>query len=458
VTVPPNSCDDTNLCTTDACINDVDPGTACCSHAPVVCPETDCFSAGCDPLLGCTSVADCHSGPDCCPEDAFACTTIACNEAGDECVCTPDDLLCDDLNPCTDDACECGVGCVFTPNDGNVCDDGFYCNGTETCVGSVCQPGTPPCVDSNPCTEDTCDEAADVCMFECPQPDITCPSDRTFECDAVGDFGVPTVDDPCDPSATGNCTDEVTPGKLPQERIIVRTCTVINRCGNSDSCMQTIEITDNTPPEITCPEDVDFECDAVGPFGDPIVSDNCDPEPDVTVDVETIVNDCTTQTAGVTPPPKLSITRTITALDGTATSVATGGGPNSAVCVQHIDIFDTTPPLVVGCPTEIVVCPDDELNFTPPTCTDACGPCTVTCVRGDGRPLDAPVDLPTTISCTAVDECDNDSVACEVVVRFGDDCAKIIPTVSEWGLVVLTLLLLIGAKIHFGLRPQAELA
>jgi len=36
----------------------------------------------------------------------------------------------------------------------------------------------------------------------------------------------------------------------------------------------------------------------------------------------------------------------------------------------------------------------------------------------------------------------------------GDDpgCSVEIPTVSEWGLVILTLLLLAGAKIYFGLR------
>ena len=48
----------------------------------------------------------------------------------------------------------------------------------------------------------------------------------------------------------------------------------------------------------------------------------------------------------------------------------------------------------------------------------------------------------------------------------GGDCADVksqglclvnpIPTVSEWGLVILTLLLLIGAKVYFGLRRSAD--
>jgi hypothetical protein len=33
---------------------------------------------------------------------------------------------------------------------------------------------------------------------------------------------------------------------------------------------------------------------------------------------------------------------------------------------------------------------------------------------------------------------------------FAPGCKDAIPTVSAWGMVVLTLLLLTGAKVHFG--------
>ncbi len=46
------------------------------------------------------------------------------------------------------------------------CDDGFYCNGTETCgLGSVCSPGVPPCDDQVACTENRCDEDSDTCFY-----------------------------------------------------------------------------------------------------------------------------------------------------------------------------------------------------------------------------------------------------------------------------------------------------
>ncbi len=50
------------------------------------------------------------------------------------------------------------------------CDDGLFCNGAETCVGSACQSGTPPnCDDGVACTTDSCNETTDACDHtSCP--------------------------------------------------------------------------------------------------------------------------------------------------------------------------------------------------------------------------------------------------------------------------------------------------
>ncbi len=76
------------------------------------------------------------------------------------------DTHCDDGNPCTDDTCDAGQGCVFTPDDTNDPDDGLFCNGLEICVGGevAVEPGTiPDCDDGLPCTEDRCDTGTDQC-------------------------------------------------------------------------------------------------------------------------------------------------------------------------------------------------------------------------------------------------------------------------------------------------------
>jgi len=449
------TCDaDNDLCTNDIC----DGSGSCVFMKDRICPgPTGPCDGGtmCNPTTGgCDQLPDPDSNT-ACEADGNLCTVDHCNGQG-QCV-QQSEIQCAAGNPPCDGGQECDPGtggCVDVPDapDGTPCEDGLYCNGTETCIAAVCTPGDPPCNDGAACTTDTCDEGTDTCDAVCDTPGITCPPNQTFECDGVGDFGTPTIDDTCSVDPLVECVEDVTPGKLPQERTILRTCTITNDCGNTASCEHTIVVEDTTPPVITCPPDLQFECDAIGDFLDPIVTDNCDNDPDVTIEVETIIGDCTPPTAaGVTVPPKLDITRTITATDGTATfNVATGNTGNVVQCTQHIQVFDTQPPTFPDCPSAVSGCLNEPLVFTPPVCTDTCGTCDVTCVRSDGQPLDAPVGSEgISISCSATDECLNVSALCVIAV---DTAACSVPTVSEWGLVVLALLLLIGGKVFFGSR------
>jgi hypothetical protein len=45
------------------------------------------------------------------------------------------------------------------------CNDGLFCDGAEICSFGVCAQGPPPCVDSDPCTIDSCTENTDTCTF-----------------------------------------------------------------------------------------------------------------------------------------------------------------------------------------------------------------------------------------------------------------------------------------------------
>jgi hypothetical protein len=51
-----------------------------------------------------------------------------------------------------------GDWCIYDSD----CDDGVFCNGTETCVDSICQPGEVPCDNETP----FCDEDNSMCL-EC---------------------------------------------------------------------------------------------------------------------------------------------------------------------------------------------------------------------------------------------------------------------------------------------------
>ncbi len=73
--------------------------------------------------------------------------------------CNPPD--CNDGNPCTDDSCVSGV-CQHT-NNGNSCNDGIFCNGTDTCAGGSCSAHS-----GDPCASgQLCCESSDTCVDEC---------------------------------------------------------------------------------------------------------------------------------------------------------------------------------------------------------------------------------------------------------------------------------------------------
>ena len=67
----------------------------------------------------------------------------------------------DDGNVCTDDTCD-GAGACAHPANTASCDDGLYCNGTDTCSGGACTVHA-----GSPCPEtecNTCQEATDSCF------------------------------------------------------------------------------------------------------------------------------------------------------------------------------------------------------------------------------------------------------------------------------------------------------
>jgi hypothetical protein len=66
---------------------------------------------------------------------------------------------CSDGNPCTGDVCNPSVGCS-NPDIAGPCDDGLFCNGTDTCIDGSCSAHT-----GDPCPAGTtCDEGGDACV------------------------------------------------------------------------------------------------------------------------------------------------------------------------------------------------------------------------------------------------------------------------------------------------------
>lgn len=191
-------------------------------------------------------------------------------------------------------------------------------------------------------------------------PELSCPGDVTVECDEStdpGNTGTATATDECDGILTPDASDVVTPGDCPQESTIARTWTASDACLNPASCVQTIEVADTTPPEITCPPDVTIECDeSTDPSntGSATATDNCDdglPAPAFSDSVTP--GDC---------PQEYVIARRWTSADACG---------NTASCVQTIKVVDTTAP-VIACNAPGTITPADApISFTA-TATDNC--------------------------------------------------------------------------------------
>jgi uncharacterized repeat protein (TIGR01451 family) len=143
------SCDDGNACTTgDTC-----SGGVCAGMGSLSCDDLNpCTDDACDPQSGCThtnNTASCNDGNPCTSNDV--CSGGACTGGGA--------TDCSDNNPCTDDTCNTQTGCVHTNDNANSCTDGTACTVNDACVDGVCV-GTDRCNDGNPCTFDFCANAS----------------------------------------------------------------------------------------------------------------------------------------------------------------------------------------------------------------------------------------------------------------------------------------------------------
>jgi len=127
-----NKCNGKLVCKAFKCVVDPTSVIACDKSK-----DTDCLVTYCVPETGKCVQSAFDDGKPC--SDKSACTLVdACK--GGVCVgaIAPQ---CMDGNPCTDDACDPALGCIF-PFNAAACDDGDPCTGGDTCTEGVCQPGS----------------------------------------------------------------------------------------------------------------------------------------------------------------------------------------------------------------------------------------------------------------------------------------------------------------------------
>ena len=149
-------CDDANVCTQDSCIiatgqcNNIDTSAVDCND------KNACTDDLCHLVLGCG-----HNNNSAACADGNPCTNLDICSGGK---CTaPGVVVCDDKNGCTDDSCDPKSGCVFN-NNAKICSDGVGCTINDTCAGGKCA-GALNCDDKNGCTTDTCDFNTGNCVY-----------------------------------------------------------------------------------------------------------------------------------------------------------------------------------------------------------------------------------------------------------------------------------------------------
>jgi hypothetical protein len=169
----------------DSSTEECDNGTAfychgctpqCQFESDPPCPEDGdlCTNNYCDEVLGCVAP------PTVCPDDGIACTDECDPQLG--CVHEPNDIHCDDGNPCTSNVCnpsigDPGTGCAYpaVPN-GQACKDDDPCTTGDTCQAGTCAGGGPSCCDDlDPCTVDSCASDRGCVHVETEDPQY-CPA------------------------------------------------------------------------------------------------------------------------------------------------------------------------------------------------------------------------------------------------------------------------------------------
>ncbi|MBI3364272.1 MAG: hypothetical protein HY033_05125, partial [Ignavibacteriae bacterium] len=260
---------------------------------------------------------------------------------------------------------------------------------------------------------DACGNFADcsqtITKHDATKPVINCSGPKTIDCAAAVVFDTPTFSDNCDPNPVLSIISTVgAAGSCVTESSYTRTWRVTDCAGNFSECSQTITKHDNTAPVIICAAPKTIDCAAAVVFTAPTATDNCDPNPVITV-LSTVA------TPG-SCPTESSYTRTWRATDCAG---------NHSECSQTITKHDNTPPVITcaAAPSPIQ-CPATPV-FLPPTVSDNCDPNPTVTFADVTTPGNCPGVYSVTRTWTATD-CAGNHSSCSRTVNVVDTTPPVI--------------------------------
>ena len=414
--------------------DDTAPGITCPADVTVQCanqvpaPAVGVVTStdNCGGMATITHVGDAISGQTCTNRFTVTRTYRATDECGNSATCNQTITVFDNTAPSITCPADVTVQCaslVPAPNTASV-SSSDNCGGaaTITHVGDVISGQT--CTNRYSVTRtyratDECGNSATcnqiITVFDNTPPAMTCPAAVTVQCATqvpAPDIASVTTTDNCGGSATVAFLSDVNSNQTCANRYTVtRTYSAIDECGNSATCNQLITVFDNTPPALTCPPNVTFQCASQLPtpnVGLVTSTDNC-----TGLATITFVGDAI---SGQTCTNRFTVTRTYRATDACG---------NTADCNQMISIFDNTPPSIT-CPANMTVTCASGVpapNTGSVTSTDNCnGAATITF---DGDAISSQICANSyTIARTyrATDECGN-TATCNQLITVIDQSA-----------------------------------
>lgn len=223
----------------------------------------------------------------------------------------------------------------------------------------------------------------------------TTPADVTIACtDPTPTAPVVTVSDDCDPSPQLSMNEEKVNGNCDGNYTLIRTWTAEDACGNTTAKVQMITVIDEEAPVFTStPSDITVSCELV-PDGDGqvVAMDLCNTPVLYSWQDDVIPGTCTGQ---------YTINRTFQVNDGCG---------NTATYVQHIEVYDETPPVFSSQPDEVTISCSPNEPLPQPEVEDLCDPqVDLTYTILSESPGSCTGNYTLIVSWTATDDCGNES-------------------------------------------------
>ena len=280
---------------------------------------------------------------------------------------------------------------------------------------------------------------SEVLIYDTDEPEIQCVESLFIDCAETDEQVIEnwlnsvTAADYCDEDVLVTNDFDIRDLESPCRGIgqnfeLEVTFTATDNCGNTAQCISRIVISDDTPPTIDCPDELDLSCELDLETRDMIVRrwigtasaiDNCDEE----------VQIMTSYTLGMLDAPCLG-----NGEDGRYEVVFTAMDDcgNTSKCVAFINITDEVAP-VIQCPGDIVLeCGEQNIDIAiadwllSATATDDCDTDVAITNGFEASELsaycveDEPLGL--TVTFTATDNCGNSS-SCESTLTLVDESA-----------------------------------